>query len=127
MFRSIPTTCVAVGSAFASLKLKAHCAGADATSTIGYSSSEQLVFPVLPSTAGKSGSFAIVYDKRTRNPKYVIETLHGSRLMCADDEEALLKKKKRKPFYSEPSIEVETFRVRATPMCAVGASHESFI
>jgi len=53
----------------------------------------------------------VVYDKRTRNPKYVVERLNQSGLACSDDDEANEKKKKRKPFFSEPTIESEAFKV----------------
>jgi DNA/RNA endonuclease G (NUC1) len=92
---------------------KASCA-ADATNqtTISYSSSEQVIIPLPPSLDGKKGgTFTVVYDKRTRNPKYVVERISKESLLCADDEDALSKKKKRKPFHAENSIENDIFRV----------------
>ena len=53
----------------------------------------------------------VVYDKRTRNPKYVVERLNRVGLECNDDEDAKAKKKHRKPFFSETSIDSEAFRV----------------
>ena len=58
-----------------------------------------------------SPSLVIVYDKRTRSPKYVIERLSLHDLLCDDNEEALMLKKKRKPFFSEPTIFNELFKV----------------
>lgn len=109
MLRILSNPCLIVGSAFLCLKQRANCTGENNRSV--FSSSETLIHPTISSQPGKPGTFGIVYDNRTRNPKYVIESLKGSGVVCADDEEALLKKKKRKPFYSESSIEVEAFRV----------------
>lgn len=78
---------------------------------LGYSSSEQIVLPTAQTTAVKQNAFVAVYDKQTRNPKYVIERLYKDSLLCADDEDALNKKKKRKPFFVETSIEDDIFRV----------------
>jgi hypothetical protein len=52
-----------------------------------------------------------MYDKRTRSPKYVIEHLTLFDLLCDDNEEAAILKKKRKPFYSEPTILNDLFKV----------------
>jgi DNA/RNA endonuclease G (NUC1) len=118
MFRTVPRTCLVLGSALAAPKTGTHCEGENSSKrTLSYSTTEQLVLPLQSTTIGKPGSFAIVYDNRTRNPKYVIEALYGAGVVCTDDEIALEKKKKRKPFYSEPSIQVEAFRVCRLLLC----------
>lgn len=92
---------------------------------IPYSSSEQVILtPVLPGS--KSGNnFMVVYDKRTRNPKYVVERLNQAGLACSDDDDANEKKKKRKPFFSEPSIESEAFKVRSrSPLSTSPDNHD---
>jgi DNA/RNA endonuclease G (NUC1) len=112
MFRAASGACIVVGIAYQARNQEAVCTGENASErTFSYSTSEQLVRPLQSTTTGKPGSFAIVYDNRTRNPKYVIEALYGAGVVCTDDEIALEKKKKRKPFYCEPSIQVEAFRV----------------
>lgn len=58
-----------------------------------------------------SSDFIIVYDKKTRSPKYTIERLHATNITCPDDLEASLLKKKRKPFYTESSIVNDNFKV----------------
>ena len=80
---------------------------------IPYASSEQIILtPMLPGSEKKaSNNFMVVYDKRTRNPKYVVERLYQSGLACSDDEDANLKKKKRHAFFSDPAIESEVYRV----------------
>lgn len=81
------------------------------TIEIPYSSSEQVILtPALPGSK-PGNNFMVVYDKRTRNPKYVVERLNQAGLACSDDDDANEKKKKRKPFFSEPSIESESFKV----------------
>ena len=59
----------------------------------------------------QTSDFIIVYDKKTRSPKYTIERLHAMNITCPDDLEASLLKKKRKPFYTESSIINENFKV----------------
>lgn len=90
-------------------------AGSDA-SNLTYSSSEQVIlspdFPFSQATGHSINNFMVVYDKRARNPKYVVERLYRENVMCADDEDALAKKKKRKPFFVETGIDSESFRVR---------------
>ena len=67
----------------------------------------------------------VVYDKRTRNPKYVVERLNQAGLACSDDDDANEKKKKRKPFFSEPSIESEAFKVRSrSPLSTRPDNHD---
>lgn len=66
---------------------------------------------VKPSSSSLSPSLVIMYDKRTRAPKYVIEHLTLFDLLCDDNEEAAILKKKRKPFYSEPTILNDLFKV----------------
>lgn len=84
-------------------------------SRLTYSSSEQVIlspdFPFSQETGKYLNNFLVVYDKRTRNPKYVVERLYRESVVCSDDEEALAKKKKRKPFFIETSIDSESFRV----------------
>ena len=86
----------------------------EGTVNVPYSSSEQIILtPLLPGSGCKPGNnFMVVYDKRTRNPKYVVERLNRMGLECNDDEDAKAKKKHRKPFFSETSIDSEAFRVR---------------
>lgn len=89
-------------------------AGNDA-SNLTYSSSEQVLFspdfPFSQAAGHPINNFMVVYDKRARNPKYVVERLYRENVMCTDDEEALAKKKKRKPFFVETGIDSESFRV----------------
>jgi len=82
----------------------------NSTKRINYklSSSEHTIIHSSPS----SPSLVIIYDKRTRSPKYVIEHLTLYDLLCDDNEEAAVLKKKRKPFFSEPTILNELFKVR---------------
>ena len=91
---------------------QSQCQSIDGAVNITYSSSEQVILPTVPSNATvQCNKFSIVYDKRTRNPKYVIERLDKASLLCADDEDALSKKKKRKPFFLESGIDFDVFRV----------------
>ena len=75
------------------------------------SSSSSLSSPSVKPSASLSPSLVIMYDKRTRSPKYVIEHLTFFDLLCDDNEEAAILKKKRKPFYSEPTILNDLFKV----------------
>jgi DNA/RNA endonuclease G (NUC1) len=113
MHRSFPAAGLFVSLSSRLIGSKASCAAdTNNQATISYSSSEQLIIPLPPTIdSKKGGNFTVVYDKRTRNPKYVVERITKESLLCADDEDALSKKKKRKPFHAENSIENDIFRV----------------
>lgn len=53
----------------------------------------------------------IVFDARTRCPKYAVEKLFRSSDNQAGEVDGNVVEKKRPPFHPEPSIRIESFRV----------------